>query len=221
MQKENNVLAKLNEEFDKSTTNYHRINCEKRTNLNLYLGHHFVKASDELNRRLEKQGVDKSTRIRVTKNHIFKICEYIVNSMLDAGGDFDVFPANQDELQDQKAAELHRAVLPDWKHKNGIGKILTELAYDFETPWSIPMEVYDAMASQYPTLNFSVRFLEEQGWGGEMESSNGEMCVVKEWDIPVTHEERMEYVGYCHCEENDELDYMYDDCPKKLEAVNA
>lgn len=131
MQKEQNVLAKLNEEFEKSTTNYHRINCEKRTNLNLYLGHHFIKTSDELSRRLEKQGVDKSTRIRVTKNHIFKISEQIVNFILDAGSDFDVFPANQDELQDQKAAEMHRAVLADWKHKNNFTQLVRELAYDF------------------------------------------------------------------------------------------
>ena len=98
-----------------------------------------------------------------------------------------------------------------------------ELTYDFETPWSIPMQVYDAMASQYPTLDFSIRFLEEQGWGGEIEGSDGEMCVVKEWDIPVTHEERMEYVGYCHCEEmrDDEAEYMYDDCPRKKELTNA
>ena len=96
-----------------------------------------------------------------------------------------------------------------------------ELAYDFETPWSYPEEVIVAMVAQYPTLNFTVRFLEEQGWGGEGVGFDGDFAILKEWDIPCTHEERMEYVGYCYCEENDELDYMYDDCPKKLELSNA
>jgi hypothetical protein len=31
----------------------------------------------------------------------------------------------------------------------------------------------------------------------------------------------MEHKGWCNCEENDELDYLYDDCPKKMEAVNV
>jgi hypothetical protein len=98
-----------------------------------------------------------------------------------------------------------------------------ELAYDFETPWGVPTGAYDAMAYQYPTLNFSVRFLEEQGWGGEIEGYAGTTYIVKEWDIPETHEERMEYVGYCHCEEANEadLEWMYDDCPKKMEVANA
>lgn len=96
-----------------------------------------------------------------------------------------------------------------------------ELAYDFETPWEFPEPVIRVMVEQYPTLEFTVRFLEEQGWGGKAYGANGEFSITDEWEIPVTHEERMEYIGYCHCEENDELDYMYDDCPKKLEAVNA
>jgi hypothetical protein len=98
-----------------------------------------------------------------------------------------------------------------------------ELAYDFETPWGAPFEVYQAMVAQYPSLKFTIRFLEEQGWGGEALGENGEFAVVNEWDIPETHEERMEYIGYCWCEEmrDDETDYMFDDCPRKMELANA
>ena len=98
-----------------------------------------------------------------------------------------------------------------------------ELAYDFDTPWSYPEEVFVAMVAQYPTLNFTVRFLEEQGWGGEGVGFDGDFAILKEWDIPMTHEEQMEYVGYCHCEEANEYDieYLYDDCPKKMEVSNV
>jgi hypothetical protein len=98
-----------------------------------------------------------------------------------------------------------------------------ELAYDFETPWSFPYEAIRAMVGQYPTLTFSVRFLEEQGWGGEALGMNGEFGYTDEWDIPDTHEERMEHIGYCHCEEANEYDieYLYDDCPKKMDIANA
>lgn len=98
-----------------------------------------------------------------------------------------------------------------------------ELAYDFETPWSYPEDVLVAMVAQYPTLTFSIRFLEEQGWGGEALGMNGEFSITDEWDIPCTHEERMLHIGYCHCEEANEADieYLYDDCPAKMELANA
>ena len=98
-----------------------------------------------------------------------------------------------------------------------------ELAYDFDTPWGFPEGAVRAMVAQYPTLNFTIRFVEEQGWGGEAVGFDGDFAILKEWDIPVTHEERMEYIGYCQCEEmrDDEVEYMYDDCPKKKELANA
>ena len=98
-----------------------------------------------------------------------------------------------------------------------------ELAYDFETPWGFPEPVIRAMVAQYPSLSFTVRFLEEQGWGGQAVGNNGELAIIKEWDIPCTHEERMEYIGYCWCEEmrEDESEYMYEDCPKRQELTNA
>ena len=98
-----------------------------------------------------------------------------------------------------------------------------ELAYDFETPWSFPEGALRAMVAQYPTLEFTVRFLEEQGWGGEAYGANGEFGITDEWEIPETHEERMMHIGYCHCEEmrKDEYEYMYKDCPKRQELANA
>jgi len=98
-----------------------------------------------------------------------------------------------------------------------------ELAYDFETPWGFPYEALEVMVAQYPTLTFSVRFLEEQGWGGEALGMNGEFGYTDEWDIPDTHEERMLHIGYCQCEEmrDDELEWMYDDCPRKMELASA
>ena len=98
-----------------------------------------------------------------------------------------------------------------------------ELAYDFDTPWGFPEPVMRAMVEQYPTLQFHIRFLEEQGWGGEAFGMNGEFSITDEWDITLTHEEQMLHIGYCHCEEANEFDieYLYDDCPKKMEATNV
>ena len=98
-----------------------------------------------------------------------------------------------------------------------------ELIYSFDTAWSPAEAVFHHMVRQFPALDFELRYSEEQGWGGEVHGSGGTWWVVDEWDIPDTHEERMEHFGYCHCEElrADELDDMYDDCPPKKEAQDS
>jgi len=96
-----------------------------------------------------------------------------------------------------------------------------ELMYWFDTPWGPPTEALEAMNKQYPTLVLTMRSLEEQGWGCEHIADQDGVRLIEEWDIPETHEDSMEQKGYCHCEEDDELDYLYDDCPKKMEAVNV
>lgn len=198
--KDDNV-QKLNEEFDKSSTAYHRINCEKRTNLNLYLGHHFLKTSDELNRRLEKQGIDKSTRIRVTKNHIYKICEYITNSIISGGADHDVFPANESELQDQKAAELHRAVLSKWKADNNFKALTRSLARDYVVDGEIAVKVFwNPMLGE--TLSEEVAIDEETGkqTTNVVKAGDVEVERIFAWDLIIPENaksmEQATWVGY-------------------------
>ena len=98
-----------------------------------------------------------------------------------------------------------------------------ELGYYFQTPWSQPTEALEAMSNQYPALVMTMRSIEEQGWGYEYIADQDGVRQIAEWEIPDTHEERMEHIGWCDCEEldDDEMEYMYDDCPKKMELVGA
>lgn len=86
-----------------------------------------------------------------------------------------------------------------------------EVQYTFETPWGPPLPIFEAMAAQFPELEFSVTYNEEQGWGGEGLGMNGEFSVTDEWEIPSTHEEMMERQGYCHCDPFGEQ--QFSDCP--------
>lgn len=95
--------------------------------------------------------------------------------------------------------------------------------YEFSTPWSPPVGALEAMSSQYPTLVFDLTSIEEQGWGVEYIADQDGVRVMREWDIPDTHEDSMEHKGWCNCEEMnaEEAEWMYDDCPKKMESVNV
>lgn len=94
-------------------------------------------------------------------------------------------------------------------------------SYSFDTPWGPPVEFYKNIVAQYSDLDFRLEYLEEQGWGGELAGSGGVFWIIKEWEIPETHEESIEHKGWCNCEEmrDDEMEWMYDDCPKKVEAT--
>ncbi len=88
-----------------------------------------------------------------------------------------------------------------------------EISYYFDTAWSPAEGAFEAMVEQYPELRFEFRCEEEQGWGVVFEGEDGELNEVKSWDIPDNHEDSMEYLGRCNCEEYDELDYIFEDCP--------
>jgi hypothetical protein len=99
----------------------------------------------------------------------------------------------------------------------------TSCHLEFNTPWGPPIEAFRAMAGLYPELNFEFHYAEEQGWGGIIEGRQGGLFVMKEWDIPQTHEERMDSMGWCYCEEmrDDELEDTFDDCPRKMEMASV
>ena len=56
--------------------------------------------------------------------------------------------------------------------------------YRFSTAWSPPELAFKAMAEEYPSLSFVLRYEEEQGWGGELIAENGNVEQTSQWDIP-------------------------------------
>ncbi len=107
-----------------------------------------------------------------------------------------------------------------------------ELDYSFSTAWSPPLHVLKKLSNLFPTVPMNYHFREEQGWGGEATILNGDISIVKEWDIPQSHAD-MDGIenGTCYCMDNDEQ--YFDDCytvrasalgylsPKTLEAIKG
>jgi hypothetical protein len=72
--------------------------------------------------------------------------------------------------------------------------------YNFDTAWSPPSEAIEKLSTQHPNLTFKLYYEEEQGWGGEIEYTNGEGKTILEYD------------DKCHeCDETDNMEYC-DDC---------
>ena len=91
----------------------------------------------------------------------------------------------------------------------------------FLTAWSPPLPIMSALAKMYPTFDIEWRFVEEQGWGGVCYYENGRELRTqrRSWDIPSTHDERMEIFDYCYaCEDGDEEDMTEYGCPSLQNA---
>lgn len=94
------------------------------------------------------------------------------------------------------------------------------IVYRFTTAWSPPEGAFQAMIEQHPRLHFKFECEEEQGWGVEYESFNGNLSVVKEWDIPSSHADYVERDNEdgCVCNWEEDRDEWFDDCHKYEEA---
>jgi hypothetical protein len=99
------------------------------------------------------------------------------------------------------------------------------LSYTFQTAWSIPEPVFTAMVRQHPELTFDFECEEEQGWGAEFTSSDGDdvdengvltksLIMTREWDIPDSHADYVDRGRECWaCDDGDE-ENLYEDCPR-------
>jgi hypothetical protein len=93
------------------------------------------------------------------------------------------------------------------------------ITINFQTAWDKPLPVFQAMVEQFPNLEFSIWWEEEQGFGGEFEGINGNLVATNQWDIPSSHQD---YVNRddedgCVCRWNSDTDDWYADCPRDEE----
>jgi len=88
----------------------------------------------------------------------------------------------------------------------------SSIQYSFDTAWSPPTELFEAMVEQHPKLEFSIYCEEEQGWGVEFNGTSGSLVVTDEWDIPNSHAEYLAINRECYCEFGDYED-RFSDCP--------
>jgi hypothetical protein len=88
---------------------------------------------------------------------------------------------------------------------------------NFQTKWSAPLKVIQAMAQQFPNVNISYEYEEETGWGGRMEFVNGIEQYHNQWDEPSSHQDYVDRDNEdsCLCAHYDNPNDWYDDCPRE------
>lgn len=89
---------------------------------------------------------------------------------------------------------------------------LGELFYSFDTAWSTPAPVIDAMIAKFGHVEMFYDYEEEQGWGGSLSAFNGEILQQAQYDVPNSHKELVERTGTCWCQNDESFQPVFDDC---------
>lgn len=119
--------------------------AEMRSNLLLIAGNHYTKKTSKTWERIkDAKGIANEQKVRLTMNHIQRITKTYVNNTLMYAPGVKPMPRNENELKDQKSAELNQAVwnygkasmdyderVGDWCDDfHGIGEVVTKLYWD-------------------------------------------------------------------------------------------
>lgn len=121
-----NQIYQDSEEIDKEQFS------EMRSNVLLVAGEHYTKNVNKHFARLrETNRLTEHQKLRLTKNHIYRIVKTYVNGILDKVPGVQVVPKNETEMQDRKAAELNDAVWTDIKERHNMKEKIRKWANEF------------------------------------------------------------------------------------------
>lgn len=92
----------------------------------------------------------------------------------------------------------------------------TKLHYYFHTAWGAPLAAIEALSVQHPELEITLKYEEEQGWGGEIYWNSGGSTIIDQWDIPESHEDFVsrDNADGCKCSYEEDSEEWFEDCPR-------
>lgn len=112
-------VTKLNQHYKESEEIDKPVFTKMRSNVLLSAGEHYTKnVNKHFSRLRETNKLAPSTKLRLTKNHIYRIVKTYTNSIIAKAPGVRPLPKNEMEMQDQKSAELNDSVWTDIKERH-------------------------------------------------------------------------------------------------------
>lgn len=177
-------------------------------------------------RRMRDAGIGDETRIRCTRNHVSYICREHVNNITSQAPGVGIYPNNEREAQDVKAAELNRAVWRDIDARHKMRSLRRSLAQSFVVTGEVALKVFwDPMKGEFlgwdQTFDENGKPLGEptQAWTGDFVFER-----VDAYNLFLSPNarsfEESELVGIQKLVEKKRLKRIYKDDPEKVKAIN-
>lgn len=126
------TIDDLNKFFSEAETADADLFAEQRSNLLLVEGTHYQKKNSRFWARIrDSENLTQEQKLRITKNHIQRICKQVVNYIVSQAPGVSMKPAQESELSDQKAAQLHQSVWNHIKTKHRLKEKVRQWAEDY------------------------------------------------------------------------------------------
>lgn len=110
-------LDQLNKFYDDGIEADKELYSEQRSNILLVSGEHYSKNKARMANVRFPTSISQKDKLRLVKNHTYKISKHYQENILMYAPNVTVLPKNETEIQDQKSAELNKAVLEHLKQK--------------------------------------------------------------------------------------------------------
>lgn len=142
--------------------------AEMRSNILLAAGDHYMKRQSSFFRRIrDSKDLSDQQKIRLTKNHVRKICQIYSNNIMATNPGVGFMPKDENSMHDMKVSDLHHSVWQDAIQKYylvdkieqwcdsfvQVGEVHVKLFYD---PTMGPLKGYEAQMDPEtgnPTMN--------------------------------------------------------------------
>ena len=140
-------ISQLRRMYDSACEVDKALFAEQRTNIKLRNGDHYNTTTRKIINNMRSKGIiNNDQKIRITKNHVFRITDEYINHVLSANPSVEAAPYNASELQDVKDAEMCNSVIKwvkatnTWNEKrhdlihntNVIGETYTTVNFDYD-----------------------------------------------------------------------------------------
>lgn len=183
------TITELNKLYKEAEDVDRELFADQRSNLQLVSGEHYNRRNSLYwDRVRESKNLTNDQKMRLTKNHIYKISKIRKNVLLSHAAGVRVVPANESELQDQKSAELNQAVWEYAKAELKLRKRTHEWVTEYFDVGEVAIKIYwDPNAGKFIGYNQALDattgepMMDEQGQlvPGDTAAFSGDLCIEK------------------------------------------
>lgn len=136
-------ISELNALYSEADQADQDIFTEQRSNILLVAGEHYTRKNAKYwNRIRDSKDLSNEQKLRLTKNHIQKITKTYINNVIQHAPSVKIFPRNEKELQDQKAAELNNSVWQFIRDEQDLKLKTLQFAKDYVETGEVAVKVF-------------------------------------------------------------------------------
>jgi hypothetical protein len=141
--KRGHTIAELTGMYTEADSSDQSIFAEMRSNLLLVAGEHYQKRESKFFRSIrDSKELSQEQKLRLTKNHIRKICQTYANNIMSMNPGVGFSPKDEKSMHDQKVADMHHSVWRDAYERYQIDDLVDDWCDNFVQLGEVAVKIF-------------------------------------------------------------------------------